>query len=63
MIDIDPGTAAVLRSWKKERGTLALALARDDALVFGDLEGGYLASGAVLADVQEHAGAVPQGAR
>jgi integrase len=39
MIDIDPGTAAVLESWKRERGTLALALARDDALVFGDLEG------------------------
>jgi integrase len=39
VIDIDPGTVAVLRSWKKERGTLALALARDDALVFGDQEG------------------------
>ena len=39
VIDIDPGTVAVLRAWKKERGTLALALARDDALVFGDQEG------------------------
>jgi integrase len=39
VIDIDPGTVAVLRAWKKDRGTLALALARDDALVFGDLEG------------------------
>jgi integrase len=27
----------VLESWKRERGSLALA--RDDALVFGDLEG------------------------
>lgn len=42
VIDIDPGTVAVLRAWKKERGTLALALARDDALVFGDTEGGHL---------------------
>jgi hypothetical protein len=39
MIDIDPGTVAVLESWKRERGGLALALARDDSLVFGDLEG------------------------
>jgi integrase len=39
VIDIDPGTVAVLRAHKKERGTLALALARDDALVFGDQEG------------------------
>ena len=41
VIDIDPGTVAVLRAWKRERGGLALALARDDALVFGDLEGRY----------------------
>ena len=42
MIGIDPGTAAVLRGWKKERGSLALALARDDALVFGDIEGRHV---------------------
>jgi hypothetical protein len=28
----------MLRRWKKERGSLALALARDDARVFGTLE-------------------------
>ncbi len=39
VIDIDPGTVAVLRAWKKDRGSLALTLARDDALVFGDLDG------------------------
>lgn len=39
VIDIDPGTLAVLRALEKERGTLALPLARDDALVFGDQEG------------------------
>lgn len=41
VIDLDPGTVGVLRAWKKERGGLALTLARDDALVFGDLEGGH----------------------
>lgn len=39
VIDIDPDTVAVLRAWKRERGSLALVLARDDAVVFGDLEG------------------------
>jgi integrase len=39
VIDLDPGTAEVLRAWKRERGGLALVLARDDALVFGDLNG------------------------
>jgi integrase len=29
----------MLRGLKKERGSLALALARDDAIVFGDAEG------------------------
>ena len=42
VIDIDPATVAVLRAWKRERGSLALALARDDALAFSDLEGTYL---------------------
>jgi integrase len=41
MIDLDYGTVAVLRAWRKERGSLALQLARDDALVFGDLEGAH----------------------
>ena len=42
VIDIDPATVAVLRAWKRERGEVALSLARPDALVFSDLEGGYL---------------------
>lgn len=42
VIDVDPGTVAELKSWKKERGTLNLPLARDDALVFGDVEGAHL---------------------
>ncbi|WP_326826438.1 tyrosine-type recombinase/integrase [Streptosporangium sp. NBC_01756] len=37
--DIDEGTAALLKVFKRERGGLALQLARDDALVFGDIEG------------------------
>jgi integrase len=39
VVDLDPGTVAVLRAWKRERGTLVLVLARDDALVFGDING------------------------
>jgi integrase len=39
VIDLDPGTVEVLRAHKRDRGGLALVLARDDALVFGDLDG------------------------
>ena len=39
--DLDSGTVGVLRAWKRERGAMALQLARDDALVFGDLEGAH----------------------
>ena len=39
LIDLDDATAAVLRARRRERGALALQLARDDALIFGDLEG------------------------
>jgi integrase len=39
VIDLDPGTVAVLRDWKRERGSLALVLAAPGALVFGDLNG------------------------
>ena len=39
VIDLDVGTVALLRSWRRERGALALQLARDDALVFGTAEG------------------------
>ena len=39
VIDIDAATVALLKTHKRERGGLALQLARDDALVFGDTEG------------------------
>lgn len=39
VIDIDPETVALLRAHKRERGALALQLARNDALIFGDAEG------------------------
>jgi integrase len=39
LIDIDASTVALLESWKRHRGTLALILARDDQLVFGDVHG------------------------
>lgn len=41
VIDLDPDTVALLRAWRKQRGLIALQLARDDALVFGDIEGEY----------------------
>jgi integrase len=40
MIDIDPATVALLKTWRKDRA--GLALARDDALVFSDLEGQHM---------------------
>jgi integrase len=39
LVDLDGPTVAVLRARKRERGALHLSLARDDALVFGDIEG------------------------
>jgi integrase len=38
VVDLDPGTVTVLRAWRKRRGSMALQLARDDALVFGSIE-------------------------
>jgi integrase len=39
VIDLDPATVAVLREHKRDRGGLNLILARDDQLVFGDING------------------------
>jgi integrase len=39
MVDLDAATVMVLRAHRRERGAMALQLARDDALVFGDHEG------------------------
>ena len=41
VVDIDPATVAVLRAWKRERGALALQLARNDSVVFGNHEGQF----------------------
>jgi hypothetical protein len=38
-VDLHPRTVAALRSWRVARAGLDLRLARDDALIFGDLEG------------------------
>jgi integrase len=38
-VDLDPHTIAALRGWRVARAGLDLRLARDDALMFGDLEG------------------------
>jgi integrase len=42
VVSIDPATVALLKAHKRERGELALALARPDALVFGDPDGRHL---------------------
>jgi integrase len=39
VIDLDPATVGLLRAHRRERGALALQLAQDSALVFGDHEG------------------------
>jgi integrase len=41
VVDLDGQTVAVLRAWRKDRGSVALQLARDDALVFGDIESNH----------------------
>jgi integrase len=38
-IDVDPQTVATLKAYKAAQGTLALALARDDAYVLANLDG------------------------
>jgi integrase len=42
VVDLDAATVAVLRAHRKQRGSIALQLARDDALVLGDQEGRHL---------------------
>ena len=41
-IKVDPETAAMLKSWRLERGKLSLHLAAPDALIFGSSEGQHL---------------------
>jgi integrase len=45
VVDLDPQTIAALRSWRLARAGLDLRLARDDALIFGNLEGEHLHPG------------------
>jgi integrase len=48
VVDLDPQTVAALRSWRVARAGLDLRLAREDALIFGDLEGRHLHPDRVL---------------
>jgi integrase len=41
VVDLDPATVALLRAWRREHGLMALPLVREDALVFGDIEGAH----------------------
>lgn len=63
VVDIDAGAAAVLRAWKAERGGMAFALAKPDALVFGHIEGGLPQRRARLPSVRPRCGALPGGTR
>jgi integrase len=42
VVDLDPATVAVLKSWRSERASLGLHLVRPDSLVFSDLDGEHL---------------------
>lgn len=41
VVDLDEATTALLKAYRRERGGLVLAYARDDAVVFGDHEGRF----------------------
>ncbi|HEY5360298.1 MAG TPA: site-specific integrase [Streptosporangiaceae bacterium] len=47
VVDLDDATTALLKAHRKARGTLALQLARDDALMFGDIQGEHASPGAM----------------
>jgi integrase len=59
VIDLAPRTVAVLRAWKRERGAMALQLARDDALAFGNVDGDPPSPGDLLEDVRQGRGPLP----
>jgi integrase len=42
VVTIDSATVALLRSWKRDRGLLALTLVQADAIVFGTVNGEHL---------------------
>jgi integrase len=63
VIDLDAATVAVLRAHRKARGGMALQLARDDALVFGDHEGRHLHPERFTPHVPRRAHPLPQGGR
>jgi integrase len=62
VVDIDPGTVAVLRAHKAERGSLALRLVKPDALVFRRSGRRAPQRRACLAGVHPRRRPVPQGA-
>jgi integrase len=41
VIDLDDDAVAVLRAWRKTRGSMALQLITPGSLVFGDIEGAH----------------------
>ena len=41
VVDLDDEAAAVLRAWRKDRGSMALQPITQGSLVFGDVEGAH----------------------
>ena len=63
VVDLDPGTVAALRAWRKQRGSMALQLARDRRARVRRHRGRLAQRRARLPAVQAGRGPVPQGAR
>ncbi|MFD1547987.1 site-specific integrase [Nonomuraea guangzhouensis] len=63
VVDIDAATVTLLKAYKRERGGMALKLARGDALVLGDQVGQPPAPRAVLARFPGAARALREGVR
>jgi len=42
VVDLDAGTAGMLREWRKARGAVGLGLVRQGAYVFGKFDGGHM---------------------
>jgi hypothetical protein len=63
VIDLDDDAAAVLRTWRKTRGSMALQLITPDSLVFGDIEGSHRNPEHVSRRLARDIERVPGGAR
>lgn len=54
VVDIDAGTVAMLRGWRRDRGAVHLNLVRPDTAVFGDLAGAPVDPDTLTARFRRH---------